>query len=192
VLTKDYETARIRIAFHPLEEKFEVANPAIQKDPAWMADVADLFSPNAKLLQITKAYASANAGVDDDKLFGTLERLRKIINNCVGVIELSEDLDIEMVTEIFIRVNSAGATLSQADFAMSKIAANTTLVGSLLRKAVDYFCHLVVAPDFASIRRPIRTCCEQHSPPSSSVAGFRTSSHCCQAATLRPSSLRRR
>jgi hypothetical protein len=27
VLTKDYETVRIRIAFHPLEEKFEVANP---------------------------------------------------------------------------------------------------------------------------------------------------------------------
>jgi hypothetical protein len=26
-LTKDYETVRIRIAFHPLEEKFEVANP---------------------------------------------------------------------------------------------------------------------------------------------------------------------
>ena len=150
VLTKDYETARIRIAFHPLEEKFEVANPAIQKDPAWMADVADLFSPNAKLLQITKAYASANAGVDDDKLFGTLERLRKIINNHVGVIELSEDLDIETVTEIFIRVNSAGATLSQADFAMSKIAANTTFGGSLLREAVDYLCHLVVAPDFAS------------------------------------------
>jgi hypothetical protein len=38
----------------------------------------------------------------------------------VGVIELAEDLDIETVTEIFIRVNSAGATLSQADFAMSK------------------------------------------------------------------------
>ena len=139
VLTKDYETARIRIAFHPLEEKFEVANPAIQKDPAWMADVADLFSPNAKLLQITKAYASANAGVDDDKLFGTLERLRKIINNHVGVIELSEDLDIETVTEIFIRVNSAGATLSQADFAMSKIAANTTFAALCCAKRLIIF-----------------------------------------------------
>jgi hypothetical protein len=32
VLTKDYETVRIRVAFHPLEEKFEVANPAIKKD----------------------------------------------------------------------------------------------------------------------------------------------------------------
>lgn len=150
VLTKDYETTRIRIAFHPIEGKFEVANPAIQKDAAWISDIAELFSPNAKLLQITKAYAEANPGVDEDALFGTLERLRKIINNHVGIIELAEDLDIETVTEIFIRVNSAGATLSQADFAMSKIAANETHGGNLLRKAIDYFCHLAVAPDFAA------------------------------------------
>jgi hypothetical protein len=32
VLTKDYETVRIRIAFHPQTEKFEVANPAIRRD----------------------------------------------------------------------------------------------------------------------------------------------------------------
>lgn len=150
VLTKDYETVRIKIAFHPIEEKFEVANPAIQKDAAWISDIADLFSPNAKLLQITKAYAVANHGVDEDQLFGVLERLRKIVNNHVGVIELAEDLDIDTVTEIFIRVNSAGAQLSQADFVMSKIAANETYGGPHLRKAIDYFCHLVVAPDYAS------------------------------------------
>src|ERR1017187_1170456 len=40
VLTKDYETIRIRIAFHPQTEKFEVANPAIRKDVAWVEDVA--------------------------------------------------------------------------------------------------------------------------------------------------------
>src|SRR5438067_2197711 len=54
----------------------------------------------------------------------------------------------QLVTEIFIRVNSAGAELSQADFAMSKIAANETYGGNLLRKAIDYFCHLAVAPEF--------------------------------------------
>jgi hypothetical protein len=64
------------------------------------------------------------------------------------LIELSEDLDIETVTEIFIRVNSAGAELSQADFAMSKIAANESYGGNMLRKAIDYFCHLAIAPDF--------------------------------------------
>ena len=148
VLTKDYETVRIRIAFNPMEERFEVTNPAIQKDTLWIADIAELFSPNAKLLQITKAYAAANVGVDEDELFSNLEKLRKITNNHVGMIELSEDLDIETVTEIFIRVNSAGAELSQADFAMSKIAASELYGGNHLRKAIDYFCHLSIAPDF--------------------------------------------
>ena len=31
VLTKDYETTRIRIAFNPQQQKFEVTNPAIRK-----------------------------------------------------------------------------------------------------------------------------------------------------------------
>ena len=77
-----------------------------------------------------------------------LEKLRGITNNYVGVIELADDLDIETVTEIFIRVNSAGTELSQADFAMSKIAVNEAYGGNLLRKAIDYFCHLAVAPEF--------------------------------------------
>src|SRR2546430_3079965 len=81
VLTKDYNTVRIRIAFHPGEERFEVANPAIRKNVAWIADVAELFSPNAKLLQVTKAYTAANPGVDENTLFCTLDNLRKIVNN---------------------------------------------------------------------------------------------------------------
>lgn len=148
VITKEYETVRIRIAFHPQEEQFEVASAAILNDSAWIPDIAELFAPHAKLLQTTRAYAAANPGADEDALFGKLEKLRKIINNHVGVIELAEDLDIETVTEIFIRVNSYGAQLSQADFAMSKIAANETYGGNLLRKAIDYFCHLAVAPEF--------------------------------------------
>ncbi len=148
VLTKDYDTVRIRIAFHPLEQKFEVSNPAIQKNPAWIPDVSEVFAPDAKLLAITLAYSKANPDVEANALFGTLERLRMIIHNHVGVIELAEDLDIETVTEIFIRVNSAGAELSQADFAMSKIAVNETYGGNILRKAIDYFCHMAVAPEF--------------------------------------------
>jgi uncharacterized protein with ParB-like and HNH nuclease domain len=47
VLTKDYETVRIRIAFHPLEERFEVSNPAISKNAAWIKDIAELFAPDS-------------------------------------------------------------------------------------------------------------------------------------------------
>ena len=148
VLTKDYETIRIRIAFHPQTEKFEVANPAIRKDVAWVEDVAAVFAPEGDLIELTEDYVAKNPGADRRRIGKVLQRLGKIINNHVGLIELAEDLDIETVTEIFIRVNSAGAELSQADFAMSKIAANETYGGNMLRKAIDYFCHLSVAPDF--------------------------------------------
>ncbi|HEX9704728.1 MAG TPA: DUF262 domain-containing protein [Gemmatimonadales bacterium] len=150
VLTKDYETVRIRIAFHPQEERFEVANPAIRKDVAWIEDVAEVFAPDASLTELTDTYTDKNPAADRKRVSRVLEKLRKIINNHVGVIELADDLDIETVTEIFIRVNSAGTELSQADFAMSKIAVNEAYGGNLLRKAIDYFCHLAVAPEFLS------------------------------------------
>ena len=120
VVTKDYDKVRIRIAFNPLEQKFEVSNPAIAKNAVWITDVADVFAPGASLFALVNAYVERNPGVSQDAIFQVIEKLRKIINNHVGVIELDGDLDIETVTEIFIRVNSAGAELSQADFAMSQ------------------------------------------------------------------------
>lgn len=150
VLTKDYQSTKIRIAFHPLEEKFEVTNPAIQKDPAWIHDISKVFAPDASLFQLASTYLSANPGQTADQIFSRLEHLRGLLNNQVGIIDLASDLDIETVTEIFIRVNSEGVALSQADFVMSKIAANETYSGNTLRKAIDYFCHLAEHPGFLS------------------------------------------
>lgn len=150
VLNDDYETVQIRIAFNPQEEAFEVSNPAIQKNSAWLPDVARVFDPSASVFQLVTDYCTANGGCSQDKVFKVIEKLRGIVHNHVGIIELSENLDIETVTEIFIRVNSAGSPLSQADFAMSKIAVNETYGGNMLRKAIDYFCHLAVAPDFVA------------------------------------------
>jgi hypothetical protein len=110
--------------------------------------VAEVFNPEASMFALVSTYCGANPGSSQDEVFKVLERLRGIVHNHVGIIELADDLDIETVTEIFIRVNSAGAALSQADFAMSKIAVNETYGGNLLRKAIDYFCRLAVAPGF--------------------------------------------
>jgi hypothetical protein len=154
VLNKDYELIRITIAFNPLTETFEVSNPAIRNDKQWVSDVAELFSPDLQLLSLVKDYADANPEISVDEVFRRIDNVRKIANNQVGVIELSDSIDIETVTEIFIRVNSQGAQLSQADFAMSKIAVNESYGGNLLRKAIDYFCHLSVAPEqFALIKQ---------------------------------------
>ena len=107
VLTKDYETVRIRIAFHPQDERFEVANPLFAK--TWPGST--MLPTSSHPTQPDRAYvrySEKNPGVDRKMVSRVLKSLRKIINNHVGVIELADDLDIETVTEIFIRVNSAG------------------------------------------------------------------------------------
>ncbi len=80
-----------------------------------------------------------------------LENLKDIQKKQVGLIELDAGLDVETVTEIFIRINSKGVVLSQADFVMSKIAANEKYGGNTLRKSVDYFCHMARAPEFYTL-----------------------------------------
>lgn len=151
VVNQDYKTVRIRIAFHPLDERFEVANTAIDNDKAWISDIGPVIRGDTKTHKVVRQYLDANPNADEDLLYDRLDKLTDILKKQVGLIELSHDLDIETVTEIFIRINSEGVVLSQADFAMSKIAANEEFGGNTLRKAVDYFCHLAVAPEFYSV-----------------------------------------
>lgn len=95
-----------------------------------------------------KAYCNDHPEVSEEKLYDVLMNLTQITKKQIGLIELDSDLDIETVTEIFIRINSKGVVLSQADFAMSKIASNEVYGGSTLRKCIDYFCHMASAPEF--------------------------------------------
>ena len=81
VLTKDYETIRIRIAFHPLEERFEVSNPAIAKDVTWLPDVAAVFTADADLIELTEDYVAKNPVADRKQVGKVLQKLGKIINN---------------------------------------------------------------------------------------------------------------
>jgi hypothetical protein len=71
--------------------------------------------------ELTNSYCARNHASDLTQVSLSLEHLKGITNNTIGIIELAEDLDIEKVTDIFVCVNSAGVALSQADFAMSKI-----------------------------------------------------------------------
>lgn len=156
VIGSNYRKKRIKIAFHPLEQRFEVANPAIEKDAAWIPDMAPLYEPDFSSMGFVIRYCNKNQ-LDEsqwDKVETAISKLRQIQNNSIGVIELSYQLDIAQVTEIFIRINSKGVVLSQADFAMSKISSDDRFGGNQIRKTMDYFCHLMQKPeDFEAIRQ---------------------------------------
>jgi len=150
VVNKDYEQVKIRIAFNPIEERFEVLNPAIQKDTQWIPNIADVFSGKVDQYDLVDNYLEINPEAEKTKIRQSISGLVKMGLRQIGIIELASDLEIDVVTEIFIRINSQGVVLSQADFVMSKIAANETYNGTTLRKAIDYFCHLAIAPEFYS------------------------------------------
>ena len=148
VINKTYQRVKIKIAFNPITEKFEVQNPAILKDKTWLHDISEAINGKTDLFEIAENYFELNPDADKKHVRNSFSNLINIPKKQIGLIELSHDLDIETVTEIFIRINSKGVVLSQADFAMSKIASNTDYNGNELRKAIDYFCHLAIAPEF--------------------------------------------
>jgi hypothetical protein len=146
VVTKEYSKKRITIAFNPIEETFEVQNPAILKDKRWIPDISEVFREGFDTFGFINHYCGQNPEISNNKLNEILQKLTSVRYSSIGIIELAHTLDIEVVTEIFIRINSAGVNLSQADFAMSKVSVNDTYNGPLIRKTVDYFCHLIKSP----------------------------------------------
>ena len=147
ILTKKYREQRIQIAFHPDREEFAVATRAIQRDSSWISDISTVFNSNSGLFRLIEAYCERNGGVDRYEVAEHIGRLYEIRNNSLGVVELSADLDVETVVEIFVRINGTGVNLSAADFVMSKMAASEQHNGHLLRQSVDYFCHLAAVPE---------------------------------------------
>lgn len=154
VLNEDYEHIRIKIAFDPLydgeDSPFAVLTPALEKSPRWISDISEFFAPDFDSWSFVNDYIEKNEGADPRQVNRGITDLKAIATRQLGVISIDADCSIDQVTDIFIRINSKGAVLSQADFAMSKIAADEVHGGSMLRKAIDYFCHLAVKPEFWS------------------------------------------
>ncbi|MCD8146627.1 MAG: DUF262 domain-containing protein [Clostridiales bacterium] len=148
VLDNHYKWRSIAIAFNPLEEIFEVSNSAIRRSGKWIPDISAVFKPEFDVLTFVFDYCKRNDISEKmSRINDVVIKLRSMQNNSLGVITLAEELDIDSVTEIFIRINSKGVVLSQADFAMSKISSNDTYGGNITRKTIDYFCHLLESPE---------------------------------------------
>lgn len=144
VINKRYQEVRITIAFNPITEEFATLTPVIAKNSQWISDISEYFNGDGPLA-FAFDYLERNPDVDRKVFQDNLTRLDAIQNAQIGIIGLDADLDVETVAEIFIRINSKGVPLSSADFAMSKIATYGDR-GRNLRKLIDYFCHLAVAP----------------------------------------------
>ncbi len=156
VLDKDFKEKVYRIAFNPYaatkgEPCFEVQSAAIVKDKKWIEDISVLFKNDFDAFSFILEFCKENTDMEPQKLNKLLEKVRNIRNAPIGVINLNKELSLDSVTEIFIRINSKGVSLSQSDFVMSTLAADEKYGGNILRKAIDYFCHLLTTPNFIKV-----------------------------------------
>lgn len=152
ILDDNYKKKRIKIAFNLQTEEFQTNNPAIEKQEEWISDISEVMKPGFNSFEFVKNYAD-KFGLEANEIGTKLTKLQSIKNVMIGRIELGSMLDIETVTEIFVRINSAGVVLSQADFAMSKISVNEKYEGNDIRKTIDYFCHFAKTPiDYENIK----------------------------------------
>lgn len=147
VTDANYKKKPIIIAFNPQTETFEVFNSAIEKDSKWISDISKIFDPAFEEFPFIIKYCADNELTGQESAISkVITKLKKVQDISIGVTDLNQSLTIDEVTDIFIRINSQGVVLSQADFAMSKISADDKYGGSETRKMIDYFCHFMQRP----------------------------------------------
>jgi len=127
IVNKKFEKFKPKISFNPLEAKFEVYNPAIGKDIFWIDDLSDFFSHESNFFYINdflknlKDKKSVNTE-EERRITGNFDKLAKIESYPFTVLQLSSALDAEIISEIFVRVNSKGNPLKQSDFVMTVLS----------------------------------------------------------------------
>lgn len=142
VLKSDYTQQRIFIAFRPRDQKFEVADAAIRKDPEYIADISQLWSGevsrNRFVKDFIKQLGTTRLLTDDeeDELTESIDRLYDLQNYPFTALELSSTVDEEQVADVFVRINSTGTRLNQADFILTLMS----VFWDEGRQQLEHFC----------------------------------------------------
>lgn len=125
VVRSDYTEGRIFIAFRPRDQKFEVADAAIQRDPEFIPDISQLWSGDLSRNRFVKRFihqlneTRPVSEEEEDELIESIDRLYDLQNYPFTALELSASVDEEQVSDVFVRINSQGVTLNQADFILT-------------------------------------------------------------------------
>jgi hypothetical protein len=125
IVREDFRTECIQIAFRPSEKTFEVADAAIRRDPEWIPDISLLWSKDTSRSKVVKGFiqhlresrdVSEN---EEERLEEAIDRLYDLQSYPLTALELSSTVSEEQVAEVFVRVNSKGTPLNQADFVLT-------------------------------------------------------------------------
>lgn len=142
VLDNDYKERQIEIAFRPRDGKFEVTDAPIKKDIEWIPNISNIWMNDGGSYKVIKDFikiVSQKSPVSDDeeKIISTnIDRLYDLQNYPFTALEIAPTVDEEQVADIFVRINSEGVKLNQADFILTLLS----VFWEEGRKDLELFC----------------------------------------------------
>ncbi len=125
VLRDNYESEMISIAFNPIEEKFEVADAAIRRDAAYIPDISILWNREMKITKIIRDYIAKlkasrpTTEEEESAIEDAILKLQGLLSFPFTALELDTNISVENVSDVFVRINSKGTPLNQADFILT-------------------------------------------------------------------------
>lgn len=153
VVRKNYDTEQIFIAFNPLEEQFEVADAAIRRDRAFIPDISRIWSGETDIFEVFDEYLKelrSSRDVADEEV----GRIKKALSNLQSLttypftaLELAPDISEEDVADVFVRINSKGTPLNQADFILTLMS----VFWDDGRAELEHFCREARKPTKGSV-----------------------------------------
>nr|BAL56645.1 hypothetical conserved protein [uncultured Acetothermia bacterium]BAL59314.1 hypothetical conserved protein [Candidatus Acetothermum autotrophicum] len=148
IVNEKFHIENIRIAFHPLKEKFEVSNSAIKRDVEWIADVSVLWKPETSTYTFIQDFLNrlkerrSVSPEEEKRIPVAINRLVKLQDYPITALEVSYSVDEDQVAEIFVRINSKGTPLNQADFILTLMS----VFWDEGRKQLEDFCRQAKTP----------------------------------------------
>ena len=128
VLDANYKERQIEISFRPRDGKFDVADAAIRRDPEWISNISELWVDGKSSYNLVKQFlAQVREKVeltdgDEEAIAHNLDRLFDLRKYPFTALEIASTVDEEQVSDIFVRINSEGVQLNQADFILTLLS----------------------------------------------------------------------
>ncbi len=128
VLDADYKERQIEISFRPRDGKFDVADAAIRRDPEWIPNISELWANGKSSYTLVKEFLakvrekSELTDEEEEVIAHNLDRLFDLRKYPFTALEIAASVDEEQVADIFVRINSEGVKLNQADFILTLLS----------------------------------------------------------------------
>lgn len=128
VLDDDYKERQIEIAFHPRDGKFEVADAAIRRDREWIPSISEMWASGKSSRKLVNDFIGRLAAKmtltdeEEEAIAHNLDRLFDLQKYPFTALEIASTVDEEQVADIFVRINSEGVKLNQADFILTLLS----------------------------------------------------------------------